>query len=344
MSKSYIDPRFWDDVSGYAPEAQMMWSVLLTHQYGQLVPGLLRLGLAALVEERGLPIKTILDGIEILKQAALVIHDDRDKVRLFRMPRAPLYYSPPGPTNLHGIWRHWQTMPESPLKYAHVESIRQTCKLDGGASPVAQVWAATFGTLSNRTVISSPQENLKLPLFYQRDRSPIDPPSIGGVYPPDQDPDQDQDQKQDQERSGDPDPDANTETEFQLATGTDPGNVLPVPTALMLQDRARRAWKRQEDLRAGISGMMALQPTAERLQRVEACLARTGASDVQVDHVLAVYAHNAADNPEHAKWFDGISNWVPENFERSVGKPIGGHAGGYFKPTGKTKYKGGRVF
>jgi hypothetical protein len=40
------------------------------------------------------------------------------------------------------------------------------------------------------------------------------------------------------------------------------------------------------------------------------------------EHVLRRYAAEARARPrESAQWFDGVTNWRPENFARALGKP-----------------------
>lgn len=53
---------------------------------------------------------------------------------------------------------------------------------------------------------------------------------------------------------------------------------------------------------------------ADRLEegyRVEDC-----------EHVLSIYAHDAKADPGQARWFNGETNWRPDNFRRALGRPV----------------------
>ena len=54
--------------------------------------------------------------------------------------------------------------------------------------------------------------------------------------------------------------------------------------------------------------------------RVEAAIREYGEEDCR--HVMAVYAAEAKANSGSAQWFDGVSNWRTDNFNRARGRMI----------------------
>ena len=85
--------------------------------------------------------------------------------------------------------------------------------------------------------------------------------------------------------------------------------------------RAAVLWSYQEDLRmASIPRARRIIPTDEQLARVAERL-EAGASDEDCKHALRVAAFEARTNPASARWFDGITNWRTESFQRHLGQP-----------------------
>jgi hypothetical protein len=64
-----------------------------------------------------------------------------------------------------------------------------------------------------------------------------------------------------------------------------------------------------------------LKPTAERLHRVAQRL-EAGATESECRLVLNQYATEAKRTGE-GKWFDGVTNWRPDNFDRALGQAQG---------------------
>lgn len=205
MSQSYTDPRHWEEVHGLPAIGQCVWSYLLTHRY-TLVPGLLRIGVAGLCEELGLPLSEINDGITILKNAGKLQYDPA--VLMFRLPRAPMYCPKGGPTNISGWYRHWLTMSECSLKHEHVTSLRNAVDLT--RKGVLETWSETFGRVEHeqKPPIVSDQTQLLFSqsssLFGSPIPSPIDAPSIREKKKKRQKQDQRKSKKQKQSGSGAP--------------------------------------------------------------------------------------------------------------------------------------------
>lgn len=164
MSKSFIDPRFLDDVRNMPAEAQITWVHLVTNRNSQLVPGLLPIGPQSISEGRGLSLQVIERALKVLIKNNLIERDEH--APLICIPRAPMYYSKPGPNGIKGWHRHWITLPESALKYSHVESLRRAAHLS--AKPNQDAWEATFGGAGSRPPSGSHiGSNLELPFSSQ---------------------------------------------------------------------------------------------------------------------------------------------------------------------------------
>jgi hypothetical protein len=83
-----------------------------------------------------------------------------------------------------------------------------------------------------------------------------------------------------------------------------------------------RLWTLQEKLRkASIPGSRSLHSADARLSRVAERL-ESGATEADCEHVLQVYAHEARRNRESAGWFNGETNWRPDNFDRALGRTL----------------------
>lgn len=322
MSSLYIDPRFWDDVSGQPPEAKLFWAMLLTHPFGQLVPGLLRYGVVAFSDEHRLERDVVLRAVAQLQRAGLVIYDDH--IRLFRIPRATLYCQKAGPNSIKGWWRHWRTMPESPLKYDHVESLRRACTLREN-SPIVRAWEATFGTVSGEAPKSALQgtPGFELPLFNQPQRNPSETlpehlrnPSGCDVVR----------STWNVDSSTDPIPEDLPDVR---AAGNGTSSAKPAKRrngkhAVLERHRetALKLWGLQNELRRKA------MPTARDLAAVDASLLmiaerlEEGYSAEDCEHALRWRALDAARNPDAAKYFNGVSNWRPENFRFALGQSL----------------------
>jgi hypothetical protein len=88
----------------------------------------------------------------------------------------------------------------------------------------------------------------------------------------------------------------------------------------LFRSAARELWDYQDQLRArAMPGTRSLTPTDESLGRVAARL-EEGFTVEDCRAVLEVYAQEALRTPQAAQWFNGETNWRPENFRRALGK------------------------
>jgi hypothetical protein len=147
LSQVFFDPRAWDEVRGMSSAAQMCWAYLLTNRHGQLVPGLIPEALEMISIKRGIPAEEADEGLRDLANAGLLQYDAR--AQLIRLPTSLRYMTKPGRNHVLGWYRHWTTMPESKLKYDHLDSMREVVVKQGPKSPAAEAWAETFAAEAN---------------------------------------------------------------------------------------------------------------------------------------------------------------------------------------------------
>lgn len=324
-----IDPRMWDDERFVALSdlEQNLWTFLLA---GPLtvggVPGLIVGGPASFAEGMRRDAGKVRAALAKLVAVGLVEHDEER--RLVRIGNAPKY-KPPGNANVvRGWFRRWRLLPESPLKYQHVEALEKVC------AKYQDAWADSFGSVDLGKVFRKPFER----------SSESHGPSLS---------------KETRSSTS-----AETETSTGTGTGTGTGgakvqNTAPLPTAdvqavmaptarggrkspserdradLIAKHRetAERLWQRQEALRRwSIPGARSLAFTEDACYRVAALL-EGGMSEDDVCHVLEVYAAEARANPDQARWFDGVSNLRKENAARALGRTVASVARGRSPPT-----------
>jgi len=105
-------------------------------------PGLFLGGLTALADESGVGIVTAQNAIaEMVKQGIVQVDERRKLIRLTEMPDRG--NRPSNGKCIYGWYRRWEELPNSPLKYRHIELLAWLCqpftKDHEGA------WAHTFG-------------------------------------------------------------------------------------------------------------------------------------------------------------------------------------------------------
>lgn len=133
------------------------------------------------------------------------------------------------------------------------------------------------------------------------------------------------------------------ETELEREESASPPRTRAVSPADELKGQAIELWAEQDKLRQeAIPGCRALKPSKDQLARVAEAIREHGVDDCR--HVLAVYAAEARLNQDSAKWFNGSTNWRPENINRARGRVVpkvadnaGKHVG-YQQITGLESY------
>lgn len=144
MPFGIIVPEFWDDarIAERSVEARLLAAFLLTVREATFLPGLMNLGVAGLSEAIRLPVDVTQRALAELVACGFAQLDER--ARLVRVPRAPRYNGAPNANCLRGWFRRWKAMPSSPLRDAHVSSLKEALP---SSAWVTAVWAETFGSL-----------------------------------------------------------------------------------------------------------------------------------------------------------------------------------------------------
>ena len=94
-------------------------------------------------------------------------------------------------------------------------------------------------------------------------------------------------------------------------------------TELSHRELAAELWEIQDRLRADV------MPLARTLLPIPSALALVmdrlseGYSREDCIHVMETYADEAKKDPKQRQWFDGTTNWRPENFRRTLGRGAG---------------------
>lgn len=87
----------------------------------------------------------------------------------------------------------------------------------------------------------------------------------------------------------------------------------------VIESAESRLWALQEKLRAEvIEGSRPLLASKKRLARITVIL--QSASEADAVAVLESIAANVKVDPEQAQWFNGDTNWRPDNFDRALGR------------------------
>ena len=140
-------------------EARLVWMALRTGPITTSLDGLVETDALMLSSVLNRPLEYARRGLSQLVEAGLVEVDERySLVRLAGVP------GPEDPIKsylqLKGWWANWQQLPPSPLKFAHVATLRHACDLSvpgkqargKNGEPyqipsMIEIWEKTFGTL-----------------------------------------------------------------------------------------------------------------------------------------------------------------------------------------------------
>lgn len=124
-TKWTVDPRLWDDEKFCELEdgPQLVWLCLLTGPHRSSLPGLVRASAHSIAEVRRRPVGHIHACLLRLEEFGMIRRDDR--ARLIQIPKAPRYAPRPNWKHLMGWFKAWESLPESALKYAHIECLEE---------------------------------------------------------------------------------------------------------------------------------------------------------------------------------------------------------------------------
>jgi hypothetical protein len=368
------------------PVAKLVWFYLLTNRAsGAWVPGLYQFRLSNLGEDLDLPQPEAQIAFQALCNKGMVEYDAIS--HFVRIPKAPYYNIPRNFNALKAWYAKFRLVPrESPLKAAHLLVIEQVvgdliaeAKRNNEADK-ARRWVISFNETfgQDKKAKKADRQGNLLDLMQL---SGLDGNKLGTnseQTPNGSETNQDQDQEKDL-RSGSgssggvqrgaadfsptstPAPASAPAAEPVVGSQPEPQEATPGPkkrgrkpkvaqeqkSALSIhRDVAERLWKLQGELRAQVPGLRILKLDDHKLAQV-ACRLAEGATEDDAKHVLQVYAADAKKNPDQAQWFNGVTNWRRENFERTLGKPIpqdrDRHSVGHYKHTGREEYPDGRV-
>lgn len=138
-----IVPRFWDAFRGKAAEVKVLGVFLVTGRHNAGLPGCCVLGWAAIAEEIEVTPERL---AELWAQLPADFAQYDRASRVLRVPNVPRYGHRPNHQVIRSWWRRWKSLPESPLKYAHVASLQESLPREP-KDAVVQVWESTFGTI-----------------------------------------------------------------------------------------------------------------------------------------------------------------------------------------------------
>lgn len=285
-------PNFWDDesITALSIEGRLVAAFLITSRHSTAIPGLVNLGVAGLAEAARMPVPVVAKALDELVAAGFA-EFDRAK-NLIRIPNAPKYNRPRN-RNMVLAWRtRWRQLPQSPLKATHLQSLKSVvCEPDWGS----EAWELAFGDI-------------------ERDSAPLNNSgTVAEQYP-------------------------NNSRTIALQTVSSVSDLFPegdckggrkghspakgkVTALARFRAEALALWEEQNQLRlAVIPRARKLEPSDQDLGRVAERLAEGRTVD-ECRHVLRVYAAEARRNPKAARWFNGETNWRPDNFARALGSP-----------------------
>ena len=156
MSACYrkVSPDIWDDEWFIEQDdaTRNLWWIILTGKQVLPIPGLQNIGPGALAEKLRRTSSSVAELFSVLIEQKKIEFDD--KVQVLRVPNAPKFNVPDNPNQVLGWWKAWQRLPQSTLKFKHIDSLRDAVK---GAtfeadtkknSAFFDAWNRGFGTIS----------------------------------------------------------------------------------------------------------------------------------------------------------------------------------------------------
>lgn len=160
MSSWYrtLDAGMWGDekfrrLSRPIPSAQFLWIYLLTGEHTDGLPGLYRLGEAALAESLGWSVPELRPVFAELETLGMALADITAHV--IYLPNALRYQSPNNAKHLQGWGKAFRRIPECALKDAWLQQLVQFAQAKG--IPYAEALRTGFDTVSDR--VSAPNPN-----------------------------------------------------------------------------------------------------------------------------------------------------------------------------------------
>lgn len=323
-----INPKMWHDrhFVGLSVDAKLLWCFLLTGN-NDGVPGLIRGGPGAYSDAMRWDRPTTASALDELIKATFIEYDQH--AQLLRVPGAPKYSPCTNANVLKGWLRRWKDVPESPLKYHHIESLRQAAE---DRPWFEEAWSVTFAP------IKVPDHTKQVPLFL------ISPAkgsiaSESEVLNPLANPLANASERVCETN--------NTYTDTTTDTYTDTDTSTPSRERPRVRDPMERhvfaseLWRIQEELRSELApNVVTRPPTGHDLIPIMQALEIY--SREELENSLRVNAATAANKPEKLEYFNGYSNWHPNSLRRTVGQVVPTSSGRH-SVRGRKKFKGGNV-
>jgi hypothetical protein len=111
------------------------------------VPGICEDSAVNLADRLGEPVEEVRAALTRMSEDPFVLQVDTEQ-RVLRCPLAARMDPYRGAKTLRGWHKNWSHLPNSPLKYDHIESLKE--KLDAANPEQVRVWNATFGAEDGR--------------------------------------------------------------------------------------------------------------------------------------------------------------------------------------------------
>lgn len=301
-----IGPALWDE-AWFVPlsrDSKLFWCWAKSTDLAP-VPGLLRGAVDSFASALRYTHEEMMIALrELIDRGRVEVDDPHRLLRLVDVPRRP-----GNPNVLLGWFRRWRALPECDLKYAHIDSLRQS--LDG---KWGDRWMSTFGSVEIPVIQTTNQASLfgqeSLSKGFQGIICPKDNhhhqldefrKALGSLSKgPDEDPDPD------------PYPEQKTPTLSE---------AFPDEAAL---------WGLQETLRDRL-GLATAPADRDDLERVRALLAE-GFTTADAERALRANYAACERNTDKCRFFNGVTNWVPKNFRFALRLAPPANGGG--RPSG----------
>ncbi len=297
-------PSFWDDeeLAKLSPWARLLAAFLITGRQAVQLPGLVSLGVRGLTEAAQFPTDEITAGAlaELCKEGFAQF----DGKRLIRVPNAPQFNPPRNRMMVRGWFRRWGDLPETKLRYEHVRAILAVCAGYGGE--IADEANKSFGNVNldcletnngqTRVGLETYGVGVGVGVVVSQE---VLPGVSEGVSAP---------------------------AREVAKPGPKPKERRRTSILAKWRTQVMHLWDRQRDLRRGVSLKARELAATDDALRLVADRLEEGYSVEDCEHVLEVYADDARRDAKARPWFNGETNWRPENFRRALGKSVGGGA------------------
>lgn len=349
----------WDDADFLACSdgARITYQYLITGRHAEAAPpGLVVLGdlgagaggtalIAEALQRTPAEITAALDELV----ARMLIQVDR---RLIRIRKGPWYKFPHNPKTVLGWYRRWMELPNSPLKFEHLMTMRLALVEHRVTESILAAWDERFGaeiagwrsrdrSVAISAVIPGSAGDPGIActdLSATASRSKNKPPSSSSSSDTVSIPYRYRSlgsgssttttdlgsgsgiREGEREREGDA-------ISATVATARDAADA-PIPIALALY--------RAQETRRGQLGLMGVPFEPER---IEAALSRY--TPEQLAHALDVFHADAIRDGTKRKFFNGVTNWSMRALATTVGRPV--EVGARPNVDGNEQYAGGEV-